>query len=258
MLFTSATFLFYFLPIVLIINWCSPKSFRNYTLLISSLVFYIWGEGEFVILMLTSIVINYIFGVLIYDSKSNSNLYLAIGVIINILLLTYFKYFNFLTLQFGIETKPIHLAVGISFFTFQGLSYLVDVSRNHKLYQSNITKLGLYISLFPQLIAGPIVRYSDVADQIDNREESNTLFYSGVLRFVSGLCKKMIIANPLALIADQIFDQTDYNLLPTSIAWLGLICYALQICFLAFRFSVISQVIPIWQLDLVECLVLSS
>lgn len=240
MVFSSLVFLFIFLPFIILTYLIVGIKIRNVLLLIASLLFYAWGEGELVLLMIVSIIINYIAGLLI-DKTRDQNVYvksiLFIGVSINLLFLVYYKYSNFIfdnLQQIGLfqqfENKDITLPIGISFFTFQSISYLVDVYRKESPAQKNPLHLGLYISLFPQLIAGPIVRYADIADQIKNRVHNSSLFSKGVIRFIRGLAKKVIIANNMALIADVTFG-IGANELPVLIAWLGIICYALQIYF---------------------------
>ena len=244
MVFSSVTFLFAFLPVVLILVTVCGKSSQNLTLLICSLFFYAWGETVYVFLMIGSICLNYSCGLLINLAQSHqrerlASYTLAIGIVINLLLLCYYKYADFL-FQSLLSISPIaivqsdsfsnvHLPLGISFFTFQAMSYLIDVYRKETPAQTNFINSALYISLFPQLIAGPIVRYKDIANQITERRTSFKLFHSGVQRFTFGLAKKCLIANPLGEIADQIFavDQG----LTTPVAWLGLFCYTLQIYF---------------------------
>ena len=238
MVFSGVTFLFYFLPTLLFVYFFTPNKYKNLVLLLSSLFFYAWGEGTFVLLMMFSIVMNYIFGFLI--AKKLSKKTLLTGVALNISLLVLFKYSGFLVHNlnsalelFGIAkfSEPdIHLPLGISFFTFQAISYLIDIYRKEIPHQRNLLNLGLYISLFPQLIAGPIVRYKNIMHDITVRSVAPTLFASGVERFVIGLGKKMLIANPLGLVVDNIFS-VPFELLPNYIAWLGILLYALQIYF---------------------------
>ena len=242
MLFSEPFFLLFFLPILIIIYFIVPKCIRNFILLIASLFFYTVGEKLFVSIMLFSIMINYIIGLLINRTKKNTvqRFFLTIGIIANIGLLFIFKYANFIIDNLNlivsrlnvkpIEYSPIHLPIGISFFTFQAMSYIIDVYRNNVRSQKNPAKLALYISFFPQLIAGPIVRYSDIAYHLDRRTETFAKFSYGVRRFIIGLGKKMIIANTVALPADKIFSLPD-NELKFSIAWFGIICYMLQIYF---------------------------
>jgi len=243
MVFSSPIFLFGFLPIALLFYYLSPRLIKNLVLLLISLLFYAWGEVFYLGVMLTSIISNYFFGLLIYrflDKPKLSRLYLTLGIIINIALLTSFKYANFITDNVNIlfawldisaiNLAPVHLPLGISFFTFQAISYIVDVYRKEVPSQKNIFNLALYISLFPQLIAGPIVRYHDIASQITSRTHSIELFASGVQRFIYGLAKKMLIANPLGEVADSIFMLSG-NDLTMPLAWIGILAYTLQIYF---------------------------
>ena len=241
MVFSSPIFLFGFLPIALLIYYLSPRLIKNITLLICSLFFYAWGEVFYLAVMIVSIVSNYFFGLLIYQAQeADPHKKLALGIAINIMLLISFKYANFITDNLNIilsqlsiqpiDLNPIHLPLGISFFTFQAISYLVDVYRKEVPTQKNIFKLALYISLFPQLIAGPIVRYHDISLQISRRTHSVELFASGVERFVYGLAKKMLIANPLGEVADSVFSPSE-NDLTLPLAWIGILAYTLQIFF---------------------------
>ena len=208
----------------------------------ASLIFYAWGEVYYVLLMLFSILINYGFGLAVESVKQDKSRKMAIGVAIssNLLILISLKYANFITDNINIllsefSFKTINLAqiplpIGISFFTFQAMSYVIDVYRKEAKVQKNIFDLALYISLFPQLIAGPIVRFHDVAEQIRHRIVSASLFFSGTQRFIFGLAKKMLIANPLGEVADQIFSLAPDEL-SMGVAWLGISCYTLQIYF---------------------------
>lgn len=241
MVFSSFVFLFVFLPSVLIINFLLKQEYRNFFLLIASLGFYAWGEGILLLLMLFSIAINYISGLginyFINKSILGSKVLLGVAIAINLGLLLYYKYANFIVeiLQdFGLyleyDHQNIFLPIGISFFTFQGISYLVDVARQETAVQKNVFHLGLYISFFPQLIAGPIIRYHDVALEIKERTTNIDLFTSGAIRFIRGLAKKVIIANNAALIADQAFS-VQMDSISQSSAWIGIICYSIQIYF---------------------------
>lgn len=226
MVFSSLIFLFLFLPIVLICYYLSGNRFKNYILLMASLFFYAWGEPKYIYLMIFSILVNYFFGLKVdVNSKSSRKLWLFGSIIFNLSLLIIFKYADFL---FGI--KGIRLPLGISFFTFQTMSYVVDVYRKDARVQRNIFDLALYVSLFPQLVAGPIVRYQTVDQQIDSREHSLDKFADGVNRFVFGLSKKVILANQLALVADGVFIENTANLSIIE-SWIGIICYSLQIYF---------------------------
>ncbi|MDW7691375.1 MBOAT family O-acyltransferase [Flammeovirgaceae bacterium SG7u.111] len=224
---------------MIIVNYLLSNKIRNSFLLLVSLFFYAWGEGILVLVMLGSIYINYIAGVGISElsNKKIAKIVLALAICANLSILFYFKYSNFfidnLSILVNFENfnfKEILLPIGISFFTFQGISYLIDVFRNDTKVQKNPIHLGLYISLFPQLIAGPIVRYHDIAMEIENRKIDLSMFSDGLFRFIRGLSKKVLIANSAALIADKAFEM-NINELPTLVSWLGIICYALQIYF---------------------------
>ncbi len=241
MVFSSTVFLFLFLPIVLLLYYSAGKSLKNGILLAASLFFYAWGEPVMVLLMLVSIVINYILGLQVASSpfrSRRSKCYLGLAIFINLGFLAFFKYANFLVDNLNLLFKGLHIAqinmdtielpIGISFFTFQIMSYVIDVYRQDAKVQKSILNLGLYISMFPQLIAGPIVRYSDVARQIDDRQISIPGVAYGVRRFIVGLGKKVLIANLLGEVADKIFALTE-NQLGAATAWLGILCYGLQI-----------------------------
>jgi alginate O-acetyltransferase complex protein AlgI len=242
MVFSSAVFLFLFLPIVLALYFVVPQRAKNLLLLIASLFFYAWGEGLFVAIMLISILTNYGAGVLIdrFRDRPKIKVVLILAIVANLSLLGIYKYANFLVDNLNdllalihitpIYLEPIHLPIGISFFTFQAISYIVDVFRGEAAAQKNPINIALYIAMFPQLIAGPIVRYHDVAQQIRNRTVNLTSFSYGISRFIIGLGKKMLIANPMGHVADQVFAlPTDE--LTFSLTWLGVICYSLQIYF---------------------------
>ena len=242
MLFSSIIFLFLFLPVVLLIHLVSPNKVRNAVLLIVSLFFYAWGEKSFVLLMVVSITFNYLFGLLInrFSTRSATRITLTCAVIFNIGLLILFKYANFLfdnlnTLLHSaglreLNLAPIHLPIGISFFTFQALSYVIDVYRRRSSIQKNPINFGLYISLFPQLIAGPIVRYRDIFEQITKRKVRIMDFAEGIRRFIVGLGKKVIIADTMGVVADRVFAIPSDEI-STGVSWLGIICYTLQIYF---------------------------
>jgi alginate O-acetyltransferase complex protein AlgI len=242
MVFSSILFLFLFLPISITLYFLVGKTRRNVLLLIVSLVFYAWGERLYLLIMIASIITNYSCGLLIGRQKGSgrSRAYLSAAVILNLGLLASFKYANFLITNlnsissvFGFPRlflPPVHLPIGISFFTFQALSYVIDVFRGSVSAEENIINLGLYISLFPQLIAGPIVRFSDIAQEIVHRILTRDDFAEGIRRFVFGLGKKILIANSVGLVADQVFSLSAREL-TTGIAWLGVVCYSLQIYF---------------------------
>ena len=234
-------FLFAFLPVVIGLYYLMPPWLKNTFLLLSSLVFYAWGEPLYVVLLLASIAGNYLFGLSIDKAQSTSGrrLVVSLAVAANLAFLGYFKYFVFVldnllpdsvTGASLAELAPGHLPLGISFFTFQALSYIIDVYRRTTPAQANPFSLALFISSFPQMIAGPIIRYADIQAQIDHRLHESSLFVSGIRRFVFGLAKKVMIADVLGVSADEIF-ATEPGDLATSAAWLGLLCFALQIYF---------------------------
>ena len=232
MIFSSTLFLFIYLPTVLLIYFAIPKKYimaKNIELLIASLVFYAWGESINIILMLGSILANYVFGILLekYNEKRKRKAVLIVSLIFNLGLLFFFKYINFFT---GNAFPSIVLPIGISFFTFQIMSYTVDVYLGNVKTQKNFFDLALYISLFPQLIAGPIVRYIDIEKELKKREYDMDSVFRGVCRFTMGLAKKVIISNSVASIADNIFKITPFDL-SAATAWLGAIAYTLQIYF---------------------------
>lgn len=239
MLFSSILFLFYFLPVVLLLYFILPKKCRNMILLLASFLFYSWGEPVYVFLMLFSAVFNYFMAIDIRKEQlrgGSGKRNLAFAVIINLFILGFFKYFGFLMDIIGqITGSEIHytalsLPIGISFYTFQALSYIFDVYRNKVRVQVNLMKFALYLSLFPQLIAGPIVKYKDIAEQLDDRQITPEKFGSGCRRFILGLGKKVILANNLGAIYTQICAMDDSQL-STLTCWLGILCYTLQIYF---------------------------
>lgn len=244
MVFSSTVFLFLFLPAVLLIVLALPRLWlQNAFLLVASLFFYAWGETFYVLVMIASILMNYVLGLLValrraHPSAARAALILA--VVANLALLGAYKYagfvvdtLNLLLAHAGcrpLAHLPVHLPIGISFYTFQALSYVVDVYRGDARPQRNPFNLGLYISLFPQLIAGPIVRYRDVDDQLRARAITLPLFVSGVRRFALGLGKKVLLANSAAVVADRVFNLPPEHL-TTGAAWTGAFAYALQIYF---------------------------
>jgi alginate O-acetyltransferase complex protein AlgI len=240
MLFSSPLFLFLFLPVVLVAYFAMPKGLRNSFLVLASILFYAWGEGVYSVVMLLSMSINYVFGRLIDDYRNQAKWILALAVAANLAPLIFFKYMAFFVqnaapvLQLvGIRNLRIdhaHLPLGISFFTFHSISYLVDIYRRDAAAQRRPIDLALYISFFPQLIAGPIIRYHDIADQLRNRIVRAEDFATGIQRFIIGLAKKVIIANTVAGPADKIFALAS-DQLTAPLAWLGIICYTLQIYF---------------------------
>ena len=239
MLFSSIEFLLLFLPLTYGINFLLPKKFRNYWLLIASLFFYAWGEPRFVFVMMASICFNYLLARWIErcrDNKSKAKAILILDVALNLGILMIFKYLNFITAtvhswlpasRSWFPETSIVLPIGISFFTFQALSYVVDVYRGIDA-QKNPAYLGLYIALFPQLIAGPIVRYTTVMDQINDRHITADDFKKGIMRFLLGFNKKILLANVLSEVADMAFASGDNTV---CMAWMGALCYGLQLYF---------------------------
>lgn len=240
MVFSSFIFLFAFLPVLLLLYFIVPAKYRearNYILLVFSLAFYAYGGITFLPLMLVSIIINYIFGLLAapcHRSRARK-LSMIIAIVLNLSLLCYYKYAVFFIenlrhIGLQIQVPEIVLPIGISFFTFQGMSYVIDVYRGDAAPQRNIAHVALYISLFPQLVAGPIVRYTTIANKISNRKENIEAFSNGVIRFCFGLAKKMILANSLGALADDVFGSAVPNL-TVSLSWLGAVAYMGQIYF---------------------------
>ncbi|HET7580773.1 MAG TPA: MBOAT family protein [Bacillales bacterium] len=239
MVFSSPVFLFLFLPIMLLAYFIVPRSAKNYLLLAGSLLFYAWGQPSFVVIMLVSIAMNYVFARMVEgkrDSGARVKWILALMVALNLGLLAVFKYTDFFVENLNtvfttsIKVPDIPLPAGISFFTFQAISYVIDVYRNDAKAQRNPFKVGLYVSLFPQLIAGPIVRYRHIAQQIESRKETFQQFAYGTKRLIIGLGKKVFIADSCGKIVDNIFAQ-DPSHLSTGVVWIGIIAYTLQIYF---------------------------
>lgn len=244
MLFSSTTFLYLFLPAVLFFNFVifrKSRRLQNIFLLLASLFFYAWGEPKFVLVMMASIVINWGFGILVNrnrDNKRTAKTLISLDVAFNLAILFVFKYLTFaghiISRAFGwdIHVPNLALPIGISFFTFQAMSYVIDVYRGRGEVQTNILYVGLYISFFPQLIAGPIVRYETIAAEIQNRRETAEDFFDGFARFVVGLSKKVLLANSFAFLADSAFSPAnDGTGLSVAFCWLGAIAYTLQIFF---------------------------
>ena len=239
MVFSSTIFIFVFLPIVLLAYYTLGKKIKNYILLIASLFFYAWGGISYLKILIVSILMNYIFGLLVDKYKENikfKKILVIIGVILNLALLFYYKYYDFfidnanLFLNTNFQLRKIVLPIGISFFTFQGISYIIDIYRNDAKVNKNPFHVALYMSFFPNILSGPIVKYKTVGDQITKRKESIEYFSYGINRFVLGLAKKVIIADVLGVMADNIFSL--YNTgIDTPTAWIGAICYTFQIYF---------------------------
>jgi alginate O-acetyltransferase complex protein AlgI len=236
MVFSSITFISVFLPAVLLLYYVLPKICRNYVLLVFSIIFYAWGEPIYVFLMLASICVNWLSGILIDKFRNHKTPILVCSLIANLGILGYFKYAGMFVetvnavLRTSFTVPKIALPIGISFFTFQALSYVVDVYKGECKAQYNWFKLALFISLFPQLIAGPIVKYHDIEDQINERSHTFDLFCHGLKRFIIGFARKVLIANTLGAVADQIFEMQP-NQISCSLAWLGAICYSFQLFF---------------------------
>lgn len=238
MLFSSLTFLFVFLPATLALYFLVKDKFKNYVLLAASLLFYAWGEPKYVILMILSIIFNFFIAKLINKKRKKKKLtkfLLFIAVLVNIGALFIFKYLDFTILNinsiFGtnLGLTKLALPIGISFYTFQILSYVIDVYRKKVKVQKNIFTLGTYIALFPQLIAGPIVRYSDVEKQLKKRTHSLDKFCDGFRRFIVGFAKKVLIANNVAIIADTVFNDPSAQALGPVAIIIALLAYTLQI-----------------------------
>lgn len=238
MVFSSTIFLCVYLPLVLLGYYICPKKGRNLFLLIASLVFYAWGEPKYVFLMMFSILINYLFGRLMdkhRENKKRLKLLLVLSVVIDLGLLSVFKYTDFIITNInslfdaGLDLLNIALPIGISFYTFQAMSYTIDVYRDDVRVQKNIIDFGMYITMFPQLIAGPIVRYSDVQDQLAERSVTTADFSEGVMRFAVGLGKKVLLANQMGAVWSDIYALGgDVSAL---MAWIGAAAYTFQIYF---------------------------
>lgn len=244
MVFSSVIFLFYFLPVTLGIYFIVKKEFRNMVLLLASLFFYAWGEPKFAAVLVFSIFINYLvgIGIHVFRGSRKARWIMIIGVLANLSILFFYKYIDFsIRILNDISAKVIPgyaaitalviaLPIGLSFFTFQGLSYVIDVYKNTVPVQKNPLHIALYISMFPQLVAGPIVRYKDIVSEIDSRSSKLEDLTAGFQRFIIGLSKKVMIADILASVSDRIFVLPLDQLTP-YVTWLGVICYTFQIFF---------------------------
>ncbi len=234
MLFSGIPFLFYFLPCVLLLYFLTPKKLKNLTLLIASLIFYAWGEPRLVILMMITVFIGYILGLLTEKFQKYKKIFLAMAVVLSLGFLGYFKYVDFfieninLVTGLSIPLLNVALPIGISFYTFQLLSYNIDVYRGNVPAQRNFIDLACYIALFPQLIAGPIVRYSDIALQLKNRTHSVEKVSLGIRRFVFGLAKKVLIANVLGELCEIFKASGDKSV---TFFWIYAIAFSLHIYF---------------------------
>ena len=233
MLFSSLTFLLAFLPLVLVLYYINNnRVYRNIILLISSLIFYSWGEPRTIIIMIITIIVNYVMAIMIEEKEKYRKLLFIVTCIFNIGILFFFKYFNFFVndvLMLKNVTLNIILPIGISFYTFQILSYVIDVYKKEVVAQRSIINLGAYVTMFPQLIAGPIVRYQTIAKELTERKEHVDDIAEGLRRFIIGLGKKIIIANQMAIIADKVYLSIPLHDLNTMFAWIGTIAFALQI-----------------------------
>jgi alginate O-acetyltransferase complex protein AlgI len=242
MVFSSPIFLFLYAPLLLTVYFAIRPELRNLVLMLASLFFYVWGEGVYVVVLLVSIGLNYALGLMLerFDRGRKAQVVLGLAVVANLALIAVFKYANFFVDNLNVALNscglrpivlaPVHLPLGISFFTFQALSYVVDVYRRDVAAQRNLLDFALYKTLFPQLIAGPIVRYRDVAAELTERRAALDAFADGIRRFILGLAKKVLLANPLAVAADGVFGTPGSDLTP-GLAWLGIICYSFQIYF---------------------------
>ena len=243
MLFSSTVFIYIFLPFVLlgyylVFRW--NRFAQNLFLLAASLLFYSWGEPKFVFIMIASILVNWLFGLLVEELRGRRlcTFALILDVVFNLAILFVFKYLTFVGNEinhlFGWnhQIPDLALPIGISFFTFQAMSYVIDVYREKAAAQENLFYVGLYISFFPQLIAGPIVRYVTIADEIKNRHETWDDFFDGFVRFAIGLSKKVLLANSFAIVADQVFNANSRGaVISVAFCWLGAVAYTLQIYF---------------------------
>lgn len=235
MYFSSLLFIFVFLPVTLLGYYILPRKFRNVFLLLVNLIFYGWGEPVFILIMLVSIIVNYICALLVEKDERRKKLYLIISLVISLGLLAVFKYTGFAVDMlralppFAWMPKiSIPLPIGISFYTFQTLSYTIDVYRGDTKAQKSLVNLGTYISFFPQLIAGPIVRYRDIALQLESRRETLSVFAEGVGIFLVGLAKKVLIANQMGVLWDTLRETTGLGVLGS---WIGIAAFSFQIYF---------------------------
>lgn len=241
MVFSSILFLFYFFPIVLVLYFASPKKFRNVILFVASLIFYAWGEPVYIILMLITITIGFFSGKVLdrflkSGQQKQAKLVVILTIIVDLGILGFFKYGDFLLnnlnawFNLGIPALDLPLPIGISFYTFQTMSYTIDLYRGDAKVQNNYIAFGTYVALFPQLIAGPIVRFKTVAEELDHRQENVDDFASGIQRFVLGLGKKVLLANNIGMLWDSI-SAMDVGSLPVLTAWIGILAYTFQIYF---------------------------
>ena len=241
MVFSSVLFLFYYFPVVLLIHYLSPVKWRNAVLLVFNLIFYGWGEPIYILLMVFTIVVDYADGLLVGRFKAQgrdgaARIAVAAAIVINLALLFFFKYWDFIAgslAAVGLNFMPalgLRLPIGISFYTFQTMTYPVDVYRGDARPQRSLVRFGTFVTLFPQLIAGPILKYKELADQVDERSWSVEQFASGVQVFVVGLAKKVLLANNIGMLWES-YKAMDPSQLTVAGAWLGVLAFALQIYF---------------------------
>lgn len=241
MVFSSLIFMFRFLPILLLLYFIAPKKLKNGILFLASLVFYAWGEPVYVVLMIFSTLVDFFHGSRVEKcieagNKKSAKKYVISSVIINLCLLSFFKYTDFILTNINsilgtdIPLLKLPLPIGISFYTFQTMSYTIDIYRGEAKAQKNIISFGAYVAMFPQLIAGPIVRYQTVAEELVDRKVTQDSFADGIMRFMTGLGKKVLLANNIGMLWDTISAS---NMAEVSVltAWLGAVCYAFQIYF---------------------------
>ena len=242
MVFSSVFFLFFYLPVVLIIYYITPLKWRNAVLLVFNLIFYAWGEPVYIVIMFASIAIDYTHGMLVEKCKARGNdkgarWAVASSVFFNLALLFFFKYWDFIAgslRSVGIGFMPtlgLSLPIGISFYTFQTMSYTIDVYRKDAPVQRNIVDFGAFVTMFPQLIAGPIVRYKTVAEELNHRVHSTENFALGARRFCVGLAKKVLLANAIGALWDECLAAQGAGTLTVAAGWLGLVAYGFQIYF---------------------------
>ncbi len=239
MVFSSILFLFKFLPIAFLIYYVTPKKLKNLVILIASLLFYAWGEPKYIVIMFASIFVDFIVGVMIEknrDKKAVTKIWLGVSICFNLGMLMFFKYTNFFIENFNavvgseIEHLAITLPLGISFYTFQTMSYSIDVYKNKVKAERNIINFGAFVCLFPQLIAGPIVKYTDISTELKSRSMNLSQIEDGIRLFIMGLASKVLIANNVGLLWDEVqsLPQTSVS---SILAWLSIIAYSFQIYF---------------------------
>jgi len=235
LIFSSLLFLFLYFAAVILIYYCLPRKFRNVFLFVANLIFYGYGEPVYILLMVFSITMNYVFGLLIGKYRNKAKLFLVLSVVLNLGLLGFFKYTSFIVESLGfisifkmISVPEIVLPIGISFYTFQTMSYVIDVYRENCPVQKDYILFGTYVALFPQLIAGPIVRYIDVAEQLGGRTENLEQFTRGVKLFLVGVAKKVLIANQAGKLWSLLKYDTESGILGS---WVGILAFTLQIYF---------------------------